>query len=226
MSTKADHRKAKDLRVLVGVPSQGTWLAHFGMSLLNLNGYMMQAPVPGFGGMESRVANIRTSILSNSRLDCVKAAQKAEADYLLFLDSDQTFPPDAFHQLVSHRKKVVAANVATKSLPAQPTARNLEGTKQVPVFTDQMSTGLEEVWRIGTGVMLIDMRVFREIGLNVWGMPWIEELQKYQGEDWTFCEACEKAQIPLYIDHDLSKRVGHVGHFEYTHEVVGNVIED
>jgi hypothetical protein len=46
---------------------------------------------------------------------------------------------------------------------------------------------------------------------------------RYQGEDWNFCQACEKAGINLYIDHDVSKLVGHVGLYEYTTAVVGEV---
>ena len=47
--------------------------------------------------------------------------------------------------------------------------------------------------------------------------------KRYQGEDWAFCEACEKAGIPIFIDHDVSKLVGHVGNYEYTTAVIGEV---
>jgi hypothetical protein len=54
-------------------------------------------------------------------------------------------------------------------------------------------------------------------------MVYKEEGDTYQGEDWTFCEACDKLGIPLFIDHDLSREVGHVGNYEFTHDVVGEV---
>jgi hypothetical protein len=68
------------------------------------------------------------------------------------------------------------------------------------------------------------MSVFDKIGMGVWDMKYLPEAGTYQGEDWTFCEACEKADIPLYIDHDVSKLVGHVGNFEFTHDYVGEVV--
>lgn len=76
---------------------------------------------------------------------------------------------------------------------------------------------------MGTGVMLIAMSVFDKIGMGVWDMKYLPEVDTYQGEDWSFCEACERAGIKIYVDHGLSREVGHVGNYEYTHDVVGEL---
>jgi len=210
-------------RVIVGVPSGSTWEAQFGVDLVNLVASFTKKPVPGYRSQELRVVNVRSSILPKNRLDLVKAAQKMKASHLLFLDTDQTFPPDLVHRLAEHGKLIVAANIATKQIPANTTARQKAADpKGTPVFTDAASAGLEQVWRVGTGVMLINMAVFDEIGLNVWHMPWIEGADTYQGEDWTFCAACENAGFSIWVDHTISKEVGHLGNYEYTHDVVGN----
>lgn len=210
------------LRVLVAIPSGQSWNAQFGVDLVNLVGNFPQERTPGFRSQELRVANVRSSILSNNRLNLVKSALAAKAHYILFLDTDQTFPKNLIQRLVAHRKLVVAANCVTKQIPANPTARGKSADpKGVPIYTDPESTGLEPVWRIGTGVMLIKMSVFAKIGLGVWDMQYLPESQTYQGEDWTFCAACEKAGIPLYVDHDISKEIGHVGNYEFKHDVVG-----
>ena len=54
-------------------------------------------------------------------------------------------------------------------------------------------------------------------------MKYLPEADTYQGEDWSFCQACEEKGVPLYIDHDVSKVIGHVGNYEFTHDVVGVV---
>lgn len=211
-------------RLLVGVPSGGTWDARFGVDLVNLVSAFTSKRVADYSSQSVRVANVRSSILPNNRLNLVKAALAGGMSHLLFIDSDQTFPADLPHRLAKHHKMIVAANCVTKQIPASPTARaKVDDPRGRPVYTDPESTGLEQIWRIGTGVMLINLRVFEKIGLGVWHMKYLPQEETYQGEDWTFCEACEAADIPLYIDHDVSKLVGHVGSYEFTHDVVGQL---
>lgn len=209
--------------VVVGVPSGQHWLAQFGVDLISLVSSFTSKRVAGYHSSELRVVNVRSSILSKNRHDLVKAAQEMKATHLLFLDTDHTFPADLIHRLASSHRLVVAANCVTKQIPANPTARkkNPMNPKGDLVYTDPQSRGLEEVWRVGTGVMLINMKVFAKIGNGVWDMKYLPEADTYQGEDWSFCEACEKAGIPIYVDHDVSKQIGHVGNFEFTHDVVG-----
>jgi len=212
------------LRVLVGIPSGNLWHAKFGLSLASLMVRFAMVQVPGYASQELRVANIRSSILPRNRLDIVKAAKAEHADYLLFLDCDHVFPPDLLHKLLAHGKPVVAANCVTKQIPAQTTARaEGNGEQGVPVFSDPDKEGLEQVWRVGTGVMLIHSSVLAKIPHSCWGMTYREELDTYQGEDWGFCHACEAAGIPIFVDHTQSRRVGHEGYFNFTHDVVGEV---
>jgi hypothetical protein len=211
-------------KLLVGVPSGASWSAQFGVDLVNLVSNFTSRRVADYSSQSVQVANVRSSVLPNNRLNLVKAAQAGGHTHLLFIDSDQTFPADLPHRLARHHKLVVAANCVTKQIPASPTARaKAADPRGAPVYTDPSSSGIEPVWRIGTGVMLINMHVFERIGLGVWGMSYLPAEELYQGEDWTFCAACEAADVSLYIDHDVSKLVGHVGPYEFTHDVVGQV---
>ena len=213
---------SEHFRCVVGVPSGSSWNAQFGVDLVNLVANFTKAQVKGYRSQELQVVNVRSSILSKNRMDLVKAAKRLRATHLLFLDTDQTFPPNLVHKLASHGKFIVAANVATKSVPASPIARaKSDNPKGVPVYTDQGQTGLEQVWRVGTGVMLVAMQVFDKVGYDAWEMKYLPEAETYQGEDWSFCEACEKHEIPIYVDHGVSREVGHVGNFEFTHDIVG-----
>lgn len=212
------------LRIAVAVPSGQLWHAQFGVDLINMVSSFPNLRTPGYRSQELRVVNVRSSILSKNRLDAVKAAKAMHAHYILFLDTDHTFPKDLIQRLVAHGKLVVAANCVTKQIPANTTARYKSETipQGNPVYTDD-KIGLEEVWRVGTGVMLIALSVFDKIGNGVWDMKYLPEADTYQGEDWSFCEACAKAGIPIYVDHTISRRIGHLGTYEFTHDVVGTL---
>lgn len=215
----------KHLKLVVGIPSGQHWLAQFGVDLGSLMVKFYMTRVPGYASQEMRVANVRSSILPKNRLDIIKIAKKADADYLLFLDSDHTFPADLPHRLIAHNKPIVAANCVTKTIPAQPTARAFkEGFPQGSVIYTDDKHGLEEVWRIGTGVMLIRRDALQVIPHSSWQMMYKEAGDTYQGEDWSFCAAVEELKIPLFVDHDVSREIGHIGNFEFTHEYVGEVV--
>jgi len=214
----------KGVNVLIAIPSLSSWEADFGMSLLFMTNYLAShyqlddGKTVNFG-----VSNRRSSILANSREELIKEALDTDMTHVLFLDSDQTFPRDTFHKLYAHHKKIVAANVAIKTIPSNPTARKEDGTEEGEcVFTVKESTGLEKVWRIGTGVMLIDLNVFKRKGMEQpwFTQTWNEKLQTHNGEDWGFCKKLEDSGAGIYIDHDVSKKVGHVGGLTYTHMMV------
>jgi hypothetical protein len=65
--------------------------------------------------------------------------------------------------------------------------------------------------------------VFKSIPLPWFSAPWSEKMQDITGEDWFFAERAEAHGIPMHIDHELSKQVGHIGPYTYTHN---DVVED
>ena len=214
------------LKVVIGVPSGQTWNARFGVCLVNLVSYFANTRVPGYDAQALQVVNTRSSILSMNRMNIVKQAQALQADYVLFLDTDHTFPKELLHRLLSHGERVVAVNCVTKSIPACPTARRMSiDPKGEVVYSDPGMQGTEQVWRVGTGVMLVDLDIFQQLGHGCWEMKYRPEAETYQGEDWSFCEACEKVGIPIYVDHSASQVVGHEGMMEYTHDLVGTLQE-
>jgi len=171
--------------------------------------------------LEVIIHNRRGCILPQSRQELVEIAQTFSATHILFLDSDQTYPPDILNKLLDHRLPIVACNVATKSLPPAPTARSDNGTLTgEPVYTFPEVTGLEKVYRVGTGVMLISMHVFDSIEKPWFPITWDASVNKFTGEDWNFCALVQKAGYNIYVDHDLSKEIGHLGTMEFTHKMV------
>jgi hypothetical protein len=141
------------------------------------------------------------------------------ATHVLFIDTDMMFPPDMLERLLKHKGPVVAANCVVKQLPAVPTARFKEegnpGGKPVDSWNKR---GCEQVWRVGCGVMLINLEVLKDIPKPHFNTFWVPEVDSYVGEDWAFCELLEQHGHKIFVDHDLSKQVQHIGYFEYGHQ--------
>ena len=209
----------KMVRLMLCLPSTGDWKADFGISLTQMCVYMSSTLFEHAEEREIVVNDKRTSMIATSREECLQDAVARECTHALFIDCDQAFPPDTAHQLMRWRKPVVAANIAVKAIPSFPNSRAKGPTPfGVPVTTDPWKRGLEQVWRVGTGIMLIDCAILPKLGHGLFGSPWIAEVGRYQGEDWTFCQKCEEAGIPIFVDHDLSRSVTHVGNFAYGHQ--------
>lgn len=215
--------RQKTISVAVVVPSMVNVHAEFMMSLLNLVSHFANNQVPGYGAQSIRVINKRGSILPNLRLQGLQEAAASDADFILWLDSDHKFPPDLLFRLLSWKKDVVALNCATKTMPINPTARAFDENdiKGKPVFTRRHSEGLERVWRVGFGVMLMSRRAYMQIPHDAFGMHYIPEVGCYQGEDWNVCAALEKAGCPIYVDHEASMFAMHIGTFDYDHSYTG-----
>ena len=217
--------------IALAVPSTDLWHADFGVCFAQLIAYLCSEPLPGFKSQRFHICNTKGSMIPKSRTLLVREALRVEAQYILFLDSDMVFPRETAHQLVSHQKQAVAANCVIRQIPSSPTARYKSDKYSFgePVFTDPTSTGLEKVWRVGTGVMLLETTLLRRLGEPWFDMTWINipEYDEPQlvGEDWKLCERLEEEGIPIYVDHDLSKEIGHIGTLHHTHSYVGEVKE-
>jgi hypothetical protein len=80
------------------------------------------------------------------------------------------------------------------------------------------STGIEEVGSIGMGVMLIKRNVFEKLTEPWFETPWRTDARGYIGEDIFFCRKAQDAGYKIWIDHDVSKEIGHIGTFEFKHD--------
>jgi len=206
--------------VMIAIPSGNDWKADFGMSLAGLMASINQPLLKGKRIEMLRLWNTKGSILSRSRQTLVEKAQEEGVSHILFLDSDMVFPQWTLHRMLDLELMVVAANCATKMLPSTPTARqydpmNMAGDQVYSQHSEQPP--IEEVWRVGTGVMLINMKVFDKVPAPWFDITWNPVLKDYTGEDWNFCAKVQDAGIPIHIDHMLSQHIGHIGSYTYTH---------
>ena len=219
----------KPILVLIAVPSGSHWLADFASNLIMAIVHFINTPLFGRKDHICQVANIKGSLLPNSRLEALNMAKKVKATHLLYLDTDHTFPPDLIHQLLMPNKDVIAANCVTKSIPSNTTARlyNAEDPRGTIVYSDEgAEPNLQQVWRVGTGVMMLSKKAFGQLNHDCFAVEYKADRDSYQGEDWTLCERLEKAGVPIYVDHALSRQIGHLGILDYGHDMVGTVVRE
>lgn len=200
----------KLIRVGICVPSQGTWKADFGNSLMELWVYMVANPVPGYATDIVRAFATGT-IIPHNREVMAMAALEIGCTHVLMLDSDMTFPPDTFHRLIKHKKDIVACNCPSRDGKLTPTARTLDGSDRL----SPDSSGLVEVQLAGTGIILISTDVFKALQRPWFEFSWRQEMQGWLGEDLAFCEKAREAGFKVHVDADLSKEIGHIGDCTY-----------
>lgn len=149
------------------------------------------------------------TLLCNQRTDLVKAVLESGKDtsHILFIDSDMRFPSDTIGRLFAHHLPIVGANYLQRQAK-KTTAENKKGA-----ITSKGKKGLEEVIKIGFGVTMIDMEVFKRMPQPWFATPY--DGVKFVGEDVFFCTKAQEENIPIYVDHDLSQEVKHSGTFDY-----------
>lgn len=193
--------------ISVCIPSRSLHAPEFTMCLVNA---VSHAAVSGLG---MGLSSVSGAILPANREKMADVTLGLDgATHLMFLDDDMTFPVDTITRLVSHDKQIVAANYVKRCDPPTPVTVGVDGK---PVYTTAESTGLERVSTTGTGVMLIAVEVFRSLT-----RPWFDTFYSLQSGTWhtedvVFCNKAAEAGIATWIDHDLSKEVGHMGTREY-----------
>ncbi len=205
----------RDYWIPVCVPSRDLWKAEFGKCMFNMaarchvdHGKPLQdfrVYTNVFMASGSGIGQLRNILVA-------QALKFKETTHILFVDDDQFFPSDSIHQLAKHDLPIVGANIVRKEANPRTNSRKM-GTNEC-VYTLPQSTGLEEVEYVGTGMMLIKREVFESLKEPYF----FYDIENNVGEDVNFCRKAREAGYKIYIDHDLSKDVKHVGHFYWGHE--------
>lgn len=157
------------------------------------------------------------TLICNQRQELATEALKAEADWILFLDTDMRFPKDVISRMLAREKPVVAANYSTRRAPVLPvTFKRPRLDDRVYTYPD--STGLEECYATGMGVFLISAEAFKAMPLPWFQIGWAEGIGDFVGEDIYLCRQLRAHGYTVLIDHDLSKEVRHIGTWEYSTE--------
>lgn len=160
---------------------------------------------------------VYSSNLVENRHMLVSRAFQFEATHLLFWDADIEAPPDCIVRLVNHHLPIVAINYSKKEPEARPTAYIDTDSYVGPCYTQKHHTGLQAVSSCGFGLMLIEMSVLQTLKTPLFQFTQAgPEGIKTETEDVFFCRKAREAGFDIVIDHDLSKRCGHIGDWRYT----------
>lgn len=161
--------KAQGVRrtsVMIAVPSNATWLARTGTCISALVAYTALA------GFETAVVNVESSMISKGRNDLAQMAIDTGVDYILFVDSDMMFPPDALVRLLRHGKDVVGATYNKRVAPYESLGKMMGAPP-----ADLHKGPLVEAALMPGGMMLVRTTVFKNLP---W--PWFYETYRFPGD--------------------------------------------
>lgn len=220
------------------VPSGVTWTAYFANCFTACVAHLLKQPLPGAASQAISWTNPIGSDLVEQRTLGARQALERGATHVMWFDSDMTFQPDVIHRLMAHGRPVVAGNYVDKTRAGRPVAElGDEPEGNSASRTSSLSrSGLESVRRVGMGCMLVEADVFARIEFPWFGHRWtwtdggaepcrhVEDAETFpwsawngRFEDWWFCDRLAQAGIPIFIDHDVSRQLGHVGGCLFRH---------
>jgi hypothetical protein len=187
---------AEQPRVAISVPSGDMVHADFALSLAGL--------CHSSGELDVSIFSNKSSIVAEARNNGVGMAQDVRAEYLLFLDSDMTFPRNTLRRLLAHGLDIVGATYAKRVPPFQALGTALQPQPADPPH------GLIEMARLPTGCLLIRMSVFEPLAKPYFHFG-LDARGNIIGEDYVFCDKARAAGRRIWCDAALSRELGHIG---------------
>lgn len=175
-------------------------------------------------GLESAQIDVapNNSILPTGRQKALWRAFGNNATHLLSIDDDMVFPQNALQIMASRNVDMIGVNAVCKNPSVyNPTAWGFDG-KQIDSRGEK---GIEEVARIGFGMVLINLSKIKAIPAPHFDIAWkgghpitgeINKEHPFSPEDYFFCNKLTEHGIKIFVDHDVSQRIGHIGDYIFT----------
>ena len=152
-----------------------------------------------------------SSNVAYSRCRIAAAAMEWGADWLLWLDADHSFPENTLTRLLGRGRPIVGVNYRRRMEEVKYTAYAMRDGNLVPATPE--GDGIEQVEHMGMGVCLTHAEVFRRISPPYFHFDLREDGAQI-GEDVVFFGKVKAAGIPAFVDHALSREVGHMSEVE------------
>jgi hypothetical protein len=195
------------MKLAIGGPTRDTVPASFAVSTAHLLAYTREM---GPWGKAVTLDFVASTYIHVGREWFLEASIKQGATHVFWLDTDMVLPRETIVLLAMHEQPVVACNYVVRQQSGLFTA--FKGDARVP--TTEASTGLEAVEYVGMGAMLMRTSVVEKLG-RPWFRHGLNGLGGDVGEDVMFCRGLAAAGHTVYIDHDVSKLVEHIGQHAY-----------
>lgn len=198
-------------RVAIVCPSGDMVHKGFAMSLAAMGMTLGHYPEAGMSRVPVKLVAVEGSLIVKNRNQGVLEALAGDGvDFILFLDSDMTFPAWTLRKLLDGAMSghdIVAGTYVKREPPYAILGKWAPET----VLTNDR---LHEVEMLPTGCMLIARRVFETLpGPHWFQTPVVGEGPDATliGEDVYFCEQARKAGFRIWLDTHLSGELGHIG---------------
>jgi hypothetical protein len=157
-----------------------------------------------------------TIIASARNQICRTYLDEHDADWLWFIDTDMTFPPEIVDRLVhsAHpRDRPIMGALCfsiTDDFKAAPTIYVVRPDQKIGRVLDYPRNQIVRAWT-GTGCLLIHRDVLERMR-EKWPKPWewfvhAQIGDEMVGEDITFCARAEELGIPVHVDTSI--KCGH-----------------
>lgn len=204
----------KKIKVKIAVPSAKAPEPETLMAVSYLMAYSLVNSHLVPEGLSVNLDVRQSSLLPDLRNNFILDAIKDGNDYLLFIDDDMNFPPELLIELLSHRKPIIGCNCVTKNeTHSKFTAIGLD-YKILPTLPKD--TGIQEISALGTGIMLIDLSIFKKLKMPYFFLHWCKKNKRMFGEDYYFCGKAIEKKIKIFVHHDLSRQTFHIGKKSYS----------
>ncbi len=191
------------MKIILGIPHYRCVLPSFLDCIFRLSVHLGRK----YGGPDHKIGWYRDedTYLHSRRNSIFRVAQEQEADYLLFIDSDQLFTPRDFDLLMTSQMDIVSglyfvrAHPPSKTFPcAYKKDTNTLGYANIKTYPKD---SLCEVDTVGMGFCLISRKV-----LTAMDEPF--DIQGKWGEDFIFCQRAQEAGFKIWVHTGAS--LGHV----------------
>lgn len=187
-------------KLLIGLPHKDQVTMEWALAFRNL-----QVNVPAIFTCS------RGTPIDMARNEIIKSAQNSGVEWVFFLDTDVTCPPDTIIRLMAHGLPIVSGVYWTRAPPLEPTVwREVPGGKQAIPF--QPGSGLIEADFIGAGMLLVHMSVFEHLPWPPfeWTLSFQDpkDFSKGTSEDFHFCKLARQRGYHIMVDTSLIGRHG------------------
>lgn len=193
--------------VMIACPTTDKVWAETATCIINLTHSSFYRTITSFfrGGLIHR---------SRNELANLFLRHDAKPDYLLFVDSDMVFRPDALELLLLDHKDIVTANAFSRQYPVKPVVGMFDPVKigKVNILVDFQKDILEPVDSCGMAFTLISRRAMEQVTAahpKPFNFIFFPETDGELPEDSAFCWRAK--EVGLQVWHDSRVQIGHIG---------------
>ena len=170
----------------------------------SLAGLFPQVRVP------SQIVLAEGCYVHKNRNEIVQRAQELKAKWLLFIDTDISFPVDALDKLMKLDVDVAAAAYNYRRTPQESTIKLLGPDGDIAPGTFSHDKPFQ-CYAAATGFMLIKMSVFDKLPKPYFFFRYVDG--KLEGEDIYFCRTVREAGLEVWCDPTIQLK--HYGSYGY-----------